>query len=57
MVEWDDECVPRSCFRTRSSNQMLLVAALMRHSPEPSVTMMALIAAPLLTHSTGIPLG
>ena len=56
MVEWDDECVTRSCSRTRTSDDMLLLLAVPRHSREPSVTMMPLIAAPPLAHSTGIPL-
>jgi hypothetical protein len=62
MVEWDDEGAARSCFRTRSSNQMLLLAVVWHsressvwHSRESSVTMMPLIATPPLTHSTGIP--
>jgi hypothetical protein len=56
MVESDDECVARSCIRTRFSNQMLLLAV-QRHFREPIVTMMPLIAAPPLTHSTDISLG
>ncbi len=39
MVKWDDECAARSCIRTRSSNQMLLLAVPW-HSEDSSVTMM-----------------
>ncbi len=50
MFEWDDECVARSCIRTRFSNQMLLLAVL-RHFREPSLTIMPLtIAARLPIH-------
>ena len=53
MFEWDDECAARSCIRTRFSDDLLFLAA-PRHSWQPSVTMMPLIAAAPLTHSTGI---
>ncbi len=44
MVEWDDKCVARSCIRTHPLDHVAMLAVA-RHSREPSVTMVPLIAA------------